>query len=143
MEPVRPLPASLRRLGELAFDLRQTSSKTLAHLWRRLDPQAWDQTGNPYVVLLHAHQDRIDELATDADAIAELERWFERHDALMQGPRWFGSHPARQDLTGVAYFSMEFGLSEALPIYSGGLGILAGDHLKSAADLGVPVVGIG
>ncbi len=143
MQTIRPLPRSLERLGPLAYDLRLTGSKTLAQIWRRLDPEAWDRTNNPHIVLLHAHQSRLDEAAADADLLAELDRWFARRDASSPITRWFEGRRSDAELAGVAYLSMEFGLSEALPIYSGGLGILAGDHLKSATDLGVPVVGIG
>jgi len=120
-----------------------SASKTMAEVWRRLDPEAWDRTNNPLMVLQHAHQDRLREAAHDKELVAQLDDWFERRKAFLASPGWFReSHPTA-DLTAVAYFSMEFGLSEALPIYSGGLGILAGDHLKSASDLGVPIVGIG
>jgi starch phosphorylase len=143
MDTVRPLPNALERLRPLAYDLRLTGSKTMAQVWRRLDPEAWDRTNNPHIVLLHAHQDRLEEAAADPQLLAMLDSWFARRDAIETSAGWFGSLPGSDALTGIAYFSMEFGLSEALPIYSGGLGILAGDHLKSANDLGVPVVGIG
>jgi glycogen phosphorylase len=143
MQTIRPLPKPLERLGPLAFDLRLTGSKTLSQIWRRLDPEAWDRTNNPYIVLLHAHQERLEEAASDTGLLAQLDVWFARRKAAEPTKRWFDGIVDDGDLTSIAYLSMEFGLSEALPIYSGGLGILAGDHLKSASDLGVPVVGIG
>jgi starch phosphorylase len=143
MESMRPLPPALERLGPLAFDLRLAGSKTMAQVWRRLDPEAWDRTNNPHIVLLHAHQDRLDEAAADPALLAQLDDWFERRSAIDASAGWYGSLDGSDALTGIAYFSMEFGLAESLPIYSGGLGILAGDHLKSANDLGVPVIGVG
>ena len=143
MDPIRPLPRELERLGPLAFDLRLAGSKTMARVWRRLDPEAWDRTNNPHIVLLHAHRERLEEAASDPALLAELDRWFDRRAAIDASAGWFGTQEGAADLTGIAYFSMEFGLSEALPIYSGGLGMLAGDHLKSANDQGVPVIGIG
>jgi starch phosphorylase len=143
MTTSRPLPAALERLGPLAYDLRLAGSKTMAQVWRRLDPEAWDRTNNPHIVLLHAHQARLEEAAADEQFLATVDTWFKRRDAIEASAGWFGTVPGSEALTSIAYFSMEFGLSEALPIYSGGLGILAGDHLKSANDLGVPVIGIG
>ena len=143
MESIRPLPRALERLGPLAYDLRLAGSKTMAHVWRRLDPDAWDRTNNPHIVLLHAHQERLDEAASDPALLEDLDGWFERREVVESSTGWFESQAGSEGLTGIAYFSMEFGLSEALPIYSGGLGILAGDHLKSANDLRVPVIGIG
>jgi starch phosphorylase len=130
-------------LTELAFDLRLIGSKTMSTVWRRLDPEAWIRCNNPFMVLQHAHQEQLEAAAADEALIGELTRWLERQAHYMRSPGWFGETHADSALTGVAYFSMEFGLSEALPIYSGGLGILAGDHLKSASDLNVPLVGIG
>jgi starch phosphorylase len=139
----RKLPKPLRRLGPLAYDLRVSGSKTLGEVWRRLDPETWDRTNNPHMVIQHVHQERLDEAAEDAALLKRLDRWFEGHETYLSSAAWFGERYANSALTGVAYFSMEFGLSEALPIYSGGLGILAGDHLKSASDLNVPVIGVG
>ena len=139
----RPLPKPLERLAELAFDLRLIGSKTMSQIWRRLDAEAWSRCNNPYMILQNADQKILDEAAGDEVLIRELQRWLERQDQYMQSPGWFGTQHAQSELRGIAYFSMEFGLAEALPIYSGGLGILAGDHLKSASDLNVPVVGIG
>ena len=143
MESMRPLPPALERLGPLAYDLRLAGSKTLAQVWRRLDPEVWDRTNNPHIVLQEAHQAELDEAAADPKLLAQLDDWFERRAAIEASAGWFGALDGSAALGAIAYFSMEFGLSESLPIYSGGLGILAGDHLKSANDLGVPVTGIG
>jgi starch phosphorylase len=95
------------------------------------------------MVLQHVHQDRLEEAAADQALLERLDAWFAAHDTYLSRPAWFGETHGDAGLAAVAYFSMEFGLSESLPIYSGGLGILAGDHLKSASDLNVPVVGVG
>jgi glycogen phosphorylase len=139
----RQVPAELGWLTEPALDLRLSSSKTLADIWRRIDPDAWERTNNPWMVLQHAPASRIAELAADERLRDEIADWRSRHERVASDPTWFASVHGEDSLAGVAYFSMEFGLSESLPIYSGGLGILAGDHLKSASDLGVPVTGIG
>ena len=139
----RPVPKQLERLTELAFDLRLIGSKTMSNIWRRLDPDAWVRCNNPFMVLQHAHQELLEQAAADETLIGELRNWLDRQEHYMQSPGWFRENHANSELKGVAYFSMEFGLAEALPIYSGGLGILAGDHLKSASDLNVPIVGIG
>jgi starch phosphorylase len=139
----RSFPPHLENLEELALDLRLSGSQTMAHIWEQLDPEAWVRCGNPHMILQNAHQDRLQELAADKPMMADLARWLERRRRYLESPGWFGEHYAQSELKGIAYFSMEFGLSEALPIYSGGLGILAGDHLKSASDLNVPVVGVG
>ncbi|MGO8751829.1 MAG: DUF3417 domain-containing protein [Thermoguttaceae bacterium] len=139
----RPLPKRLERLAELAFDLRLIGSKTMSNIWRRLDPESWVRCNNPFMVLQYAHQELLEQAAADEALIGELTRWLDRQQHYMTSPGWFGVQHRDSELKGVAYFSMEFGLAEALPIYSGGLGILAGDHLKSASDLNVPLVGIG
>jgi starch phosphorylase len=139
----RALPAPLERLADLALDLRVNDSKTLSQVWQRLDPEAWVRCNNPYMILQNAHQTRLEEVAADQELMTHLDRWFQLQDEYLSSPGWFHERHAQAELKQVAYFSMEFGLSEALPIYSGGLGILAGDHLKSASDLGVPLVGVG
>jgi starch phosphorylase len=139
----RPLPAALEALVGLSLDLRWTWSHATDHVWAALDPLAWERTANPWLILQTVPQSRLDELAADgafAGEVARLEA--ARRDYLVQASWCARNLPDVHDCT-VAYFSMEYGLSEALPIYSGGLGVLAGDHLKTASDLGLPVVGIG
>ena len=112
-------------------------------VWRLLDPELWELTQNPWVVLQTVSRDKLErELAEPSfrENISALLR-AKRH--ATETPAWFQQHHAQAPLTCAAYFSMEFMLSEALPIYSGGLGNVAGDQLKAASDLGVPVVGIG
>ncbi len=130
-------------LAELALDLRWSWNHTADDIWRQLDPALWELTHNPWVVLQTVSRDQIERVS--ADPI-----FCKRVDELVQGKRqaaeasaWFQQAHPKSPLTCIAYFSMEFMLSEALPIYSGGLGNVAGDQLKSASDLGVPVIGVG
>ena len=137
------MPAGLEGLTELALDLRWTWSHFSDRLWERLDPVVWERTGNPYFILQSVSQARLEEVAHDPTLKQDLQTWLRQRTEYREDPGWFGRTYSNTELQGVAYFSMEFGLSEALPIYSGGLGILAGDHLKAASDLGVPIVGVG
>ena len=139
----RPLPSGLEGLADLALDLRWTWSHFSDRLWEMLDPEGWERTGNPYFILQSVPQARLEEVARDPEFQEELQRWLAQRQRYLQDPGWFGRERGANELKGVAYFSMEFGLGEAMPIYSGGLGILAGDYLKTASDLGMPVVGIG
>jgi starch phosphorylase len=132
-----------RTLAGLALDLRGSGNHASQQLWRTLDPVLWDLTHNPWAVLRTASREHIERLLADPafrGRVDELQRL--RHDALAK-PAWFQQQHAQSPLKAVAYFSMEFMLSEALPIYSGGLGNVAGDQLKAASDLGVPVFAIG
>jgi starch phosphorylase len=139
----RALPPELEGLADLALDLRWTWSHATDELWKRLDRAAWDHTENPYFILQSVSQSRLEQAAKDAAFTSELERWLAQRKQYDEDPGWFGRSHGVSGPKGIAYFSMEFGLGEALPIYSGGLGVLAGDFLKTASDLGVPVTGIG
>ena len=139
----RLLPANLERLEELALDLRLTGSQLLARVWRYLDAETAERINNPYVILQNVAQDRLDALSNETQLMSDLEEWLARREKALQTPGWFREEHQGSKLKLVAYFSMGFGLGEDLPIYSGGLGILAGDHLKSASDLDVPLVGVG
>jgi glycogen phosphorylase len=130
-------------LRELALDLRWTWSHEADALWRRVDAEAWRRTQNPWTILQDISAERLRLLATDRLFIAERERLTRARQEYLETPGWFASGHGTAMLSGVAYFSMEFGLGEALPLYAGGLGILAGDFLKTASDLGLPVIGIG
>src|ERR671918_766485 len=133
----------LDALKELTLNLRWSWHHGTDELWAELDPELWALTRNPWVVLQTVSPSRLrDPLARPESRTRITSLLAERRDYLA-APAWFQlSHP-RSPLTRLAYFSMEFGLSEALPIYSGGLGNVAGDQLKAASDLGVPVVGVG
>lgn len=139
---LRPLPEGLEALVELALDLRWTWSHAADTLWQEIDPAVWARTGNPWLILQSVSQRRLDLLAKDPVFRAELARLDQSRRGYLTGPEWYGANHAEHDIL-VAYFSMEYGLAEALPLYSGGLGILAGDHLKTASDLGVPLVAVG
>ena len=109
---------------------------------RAVDPERFDSTGNPVEVLARATAVRLHELAGDAGYVEQVAAAAARLDALLTSPSWY-STLAGDAPRAIAYFSPEFGIGESLPLYSGGLGVLAGDHLMSASDLGVPIVGVG
>ncbi len=151
MKPIRTfyvkpkLPPGLERLSDLAYNLRWAWDPQTRSLFRRLDDDLWERSGhNPVYMLGAFEQVRLEEAAQDPAFVAHYERCCRELDDYMQEPAtWFRSAaPGAQDLL-VAYFSAEFGITECLPIYSGGLGVLAGEHLKSASDLDVPLVGVG
>jgi len=130
-------------LAALALDLRWTWSHATDEVWRELDPVLWDQTQHPCDVLQTVSRDKIRNSLADPTFRQKLHALVQAKKQAEEAPAWFQrQHPAAP-LACVAYFSMEFMLSEALPIYSGGLGNVAGDQLKAASDLGVPVVGVG
>ena len=139
----RPLPAPLQGLAELALDLRGVRHHGTEALWQAIDPELWQATANPWFILESVSERRLQALAKDAPFLERLEEQLEARARYFRQPRWFDERFDAKALGMVAYFSMEFGLCEALPIYSGGLGILAGDHLKAVSDLGVPMVGVG
>ena len=141
--PIRDLPAGLEALAELALDLRWTWSHEADALWERIDAEAWNRTRNPWTILQDISHERLRALAADNAFVGEVERLAAARQAYREAPSWFSSTHGASALSGVAYFSMEFGLGEGLPLYAGGLGILAGDFLKTASDLGIPVIGIG
>ncbi len=130
-------------MQRLALDLRWSWNHATDELWRWIDPDLWARTHNPWVVLRSVSTRRLNELLATPEFRAALGRLSERVDAGTTSPTWFEMSHLNDRLTRVAYFSMEFMLSEALPIYAGGLGNVAGDQLKAASDLGIPVVGVG
>ena len=139
----RPLPPALERLHDLAGDLRWTWSHTADSLWRTVDPRVWERSENPWSILQDVGQERLVGLATDAKFLDELGRLDDARQRYLREPGWFGETYPDKPLRHVAYFCMEFGLAEALPLYAGGLGVLAGDFLKASSDLGIPLVGVG
>jgi len=138
------LPARLRCLNELSLNLRWTWDHPTIELFRALDRDLWEETGhNPRLMLGRLPQRRLEELAHDEAFLAQMDRAWESLETYMSTAGWFArAHPEALDVR-IAYFSAEFGLTECIPNYAGGLGILAGDHLKSASDLGLPLVGVG
>lgn len=138
----RTLPPPIAGLMDLALDVRWSWNRSSDQLWRALDPQLWDERGNPWMVLNGVSYARLEALAGDEAFVQTLQAQLTARNAYLQDAAWFGENHSGENVR-VAYFSMEFGLSESLPIYSGGLGMLAGDDLKAASDLGVPLVGVG
>ncbi len=137
------LPAALAPLGELAVNLRWSWHPPTRALFAGLDPSLWDEVGHDPTALLGAlGPERLDAAAADASFVADVEAASADLHEYLTGPRWYQSLPAGAPAS-IAYFSPEFGITSVLPQYSGGLGILAGDHLKAASDLGVPIVGVG
>jgi starch phosphorylase len=136
-------PVGAESLRELALDLRWSWNHSADELWSQLDPELWALTHNPWVVLQTVSPSTLDEYLARPAYRARVEMLLALKARYQSAPGWFQQRHPQAPLTRVGYFSMEFGLSEALPIYSGGLGNVAGDQLKASSDLGVPVVGIG
>ena len=130
-------------LAELALDMRWSWNHATDGIWRTLDPTLWDLTQNPWVVLQAVSRDQIERVLGEPAFRKSVDDLLGAKRQAALKPAWFQQQHPQPPLTSVAYFSMEFMLSEALPIYSGGLGNVAGDQLKAASDLGVPVVGVG
>src|SRR5664279_1055717 len=130
-------------LAELALDVHWSWNHATDGLWRTLDPVLWDLTQNPWVVLQTASQDQLERALADPAFRKNVDDRLRSKRQAAGSPAWFQQEHPQPPLSCIAYFSMEFMLSEALPIYVGGLGNVAGDQLKSASDLGVPVVAIG
>jgi starch phosphorylase len=131
------------RLAELALDLRWSFNHAADTLWQRLDPVLWNLTHNPWFVLQTVSRERLEAVTADAEFQNLVDALVREKRQAEELPGWFQREHPRAQLSAVAFFSMEYMLSEALPIYSGGLGNVAGDQLKTASTLGVPVVGIG
>lgn len=130
-------------LAELALDMRWSWNHGTDELWRQLDAALWDRTRNPWVVLQTVAREKLEYLFADPLFRKKIDDLLQARRDAINTPTWFAQNHASSPLNCVAYFSMEYMLSEALPIYSGGLGNVAGDQLKAASDLGVPVVGVG
>jgi len=138
------LPDNLEILRRIAHNLCFSWNDDIQDLFQRMDPRLWGTCRhNPVLMLGLISQERLNELAHDQGFVAQLERVAADFDRYLSQPRVQSGEYCAEEPFEVAYFSAEFGLTECLPIYSGGLGILAGDHLKSASDLNVPLVGVG
>ncbi len=138
------LPAPLERLRDIAYNLWWTWAPVARDLFARIDPHLWDEVhGNPIALLTRVEQKRLDALATDDALLSHLDAAWTTFQGYMSRDGWFHKQFPDARKATIAYFSMEYGLHESLPIYSGGLGVLAGDHLKTASDLGLPLVGVG
>ena len=151
MRPIRTfnvtpaLPLRLEGLRKLAYNLQWDWDVDTVELFRRLDPDLWESSHyNPVLMLGTISQQRLQEATEDEGFIAQTDRALQRMEDYLRERTWYPKnrpHPANGEC--YAYFSMEFGLTSCMPVYSGGLGVLAGDHLKSASDLGLPLVGVG
>ena len=130
-------------LAELALDMRSSWNHATDQVWRQLDPELWELTQNPWVVLQTVSREKIQCVLADPVFRKNVDDLVQSRRDEVAAPAWFQQTLPNSALSCVAYFSMEFMLSEALPIYSGGLGNVAGDQLKAASDLGVPVIGVG
>src|SRR5229473_2001487 len=135
---VRPaIPPALSRMSELAYNIIWSWDPTIRALFRRLDPALWKESGyNPVVMLGRVAQTTLERAALDPRYLAQYHLACQRFDAHMKAPE----PPSAGKL--VAYFSAEYGLTECMPVYSGGLGVLSGDHMKSASDVNLPLVGV-
>jgi starch phosphorylase len=139
------LPPALSPLGDLALNLRWSWHPPTRELFAGLDRARWDAVRHDPIALLGAlGPERLEEAAADAAFVASVEAAAADLERYRTGPRWYQGLPASAGApASIAYFSPEFGITSVLPQYSGGLGILAGDHLKAASDLGVPIIGVG
>lgn len=144
---VPALPESLSELHTIAYNIRWAWDNDTVELFQRLDRDLWERTEhNPVRMLGSIAQERLQSAALDEGFLAHKDRVARGLESYLRSTNtWYHrNHPtAADDSMRIAYFSMEFGLTECLPIYSGGLGVLAGDHLKSSSDLGLPLVGVG
>jgi len=139
------LPRRINRLGELAYNLWWVWNPDAQMLYRRISQRLWDQVNhNPVTFLKKVERSQLNAVTNDRHYLETYDRVFQAFDAYMAAEdTWFArTYPHLKDRV-IAYFSFEFGLHECLPVYAGGLGILAGDHLKEASDLGMPLVGVG
>lgn len=130
-------------LSELALNMRSSWNHASDKVWRQLDPVLWELTHNPWVVVQTVSREKLEQVFADPEFRKVVDDLVKTRRDAIEAPAWFQRTYPQSKLTCVAYFSMEYMLSVALPIYSGGLGNVAGDQLKSASDLGVPVIGVG
>ena len=139
------LPADLAGLSELAYNLWWTWNPRAQALFSRIDPSAWARHRNSIAVLRYSDQARWAELTADEDFMVDASRVLDEFSRYMRNGEssWYRSSPDRALPGPIAYFCAEFGIHESMQIYSGGLGILAGDHCKSASDAALPFIGIG
>ena len=142
---VPQLPEKIRRLTEIANNLWWSWNTEFLKLFQMIDIDLWETVGkNPIKFLKLVNQSKIEQISEDAEFLKQYNKVVENFDNYMNSKdTWFNKkYPSnKNDL--IAYFSAEYGLDEVVPIYSGGLGILSGDHLKSASDLGLPFVAMG
>ena len=138
------LPLNLEKLREIAYNIHWSWNPDSRELFRRLDAELWDEINhNPIMMLGNISQLRLEEVSHDDGFKAHLERIYNDLQNYLEEKTWFQkNNPDLKDFN-IVYFSAEFGLTECLQTYSGGLGVLAGDHLKASSDLGIPLIGVG
>ncbi len=138
------LPEELEPLREISYNLFWTWNQDAINLFRRLDREVWEETNhNPVKMLGKVSQERLEEAAADYGFISHMNRVYLNLQVYLEEITWYQKNFKESDTPFIAYFSAEYGLTECLQIYSGGLGVLSGDHIKSASDLGLPLVGVG
>ena len=142
---VPSLPENLEKLREIAYNLHWTWNQDSRELFRRLHMDLWEETNhNPVKMLGRISQDRLNEASHDDGFRSHLKRVYEQLHNYKSEKLWYMKHHSdNPESFNIVYFSAEFGLTECLQTYSGGLGILAGDHLKASSDLGIPLIGLG
>ncbi len=150
MKPLRTfriepsLPDELSGLLDLAYNLRWAWRGEVREIFRRLDAELWETTGhNPVAMLGQVDQSRLEKVANDAGFMTQFRREHDELQEYLDRKGWWCKKYGKSEMPRMAYFCAEFGLTECIPIYSGGLGVLAGDHLKSASELCLPLVGVG
>ncbi|MBN1804090.1 MAG: alpha-glucan family phosphorylase [Sedimentisphaerales bacterium] len=138
------LPDTLKELEVLAGNMFWSWNPEYVELFKRIDNNLWVESGhNPVKMLASITQDKLEELAENQGFLAQLKNVAEKFESYLERDTWYEQVCSKSEKSIIAYFCAEFGLHECLPIYAGGLGILAGDHLRSSSDLGVPLVGVG
>ncbi len=138
------LPKSLEKLREVAYNLYWSWNWDSRDLFKRLDAELWEATNhNPVMLLGRISQERLEEVSHDDGFLAHLDRVYTKLEEYLKEKTWFEKKYSTLKNCNIIYFSAEFGLTECLQTYSGGLGVLSGDHLKACSDLGIPLIGVG
>ena len=133
----------LQSIVRLAMNLRWVWNHATDQVWEALAPDVWHQTHNPVLVIQNTPRSRLEELGRNLEFVEKVNQLDHSLSDYLARPSWFQQTQSLERPLRIAYFSMEYGITEALPLYSGGLGVLAGDHLKTASDLGVPLTAVG
>lgn len=138
------LPERINRLQELAYNLWFSWNTQSTELFKSINSSLWEKVyHNPVKFLIHVQQSELNNASNDQGYLKEYDQVFASFDQYINEEKWFQKQYPNYTGNPIAYFSAEFGLHESLPIYSGGLGLLAGDHCKAASDLGLPFVAVG
>ncbi len=131
------------QLAQLALDIRWSWNHAADEIWEQLDPALWEMTRNPLVILQLVSREQLENKLKNSEFRQQVDKMLQENEDTKNSVTWFQKNHSDTSLSCVAYFSMEYMLTEGLPIYSGGLGNVAGDQLKAANDMGVPIVGVG